>query len=79
MALRCFKAKYKKGVVEALNMIVRASLLVPEVNMLKASLKLLGFLYLFFNKIKYAVISFERLRDVADEDRDFITVMFAYK
>lgn len=49
-------------------MIIRCSLSIPDVNLLKSSLRLLGFIYLFFNKFKFAVDTFERLRDVADED-----------
>lgn len=39
----------------------------------------MGFLYIFFNKMKYAVSCFEKLRDASDEDEDFTHVMFAYK
>eukprot|EP00347_Sterkiella_histriomuscorum_P011790 403371089 len=78
-ALKSFKNKYKKGSVDAINMIIRACLIIPDVFLLKSSLKLLGFLYIFLNKMKFAVSCFEKLRDVADEDQDFISVMFAYK
>ena len=78
-AVKCFKGKYKKGCIDSLNLIIRASLIIPDVLLLKSSLKLLGFLYIFFNKIKFSIACFERLRDVADEDRDFLSVMFAYK
>jgi hypothetical protein len=60
-------------------MIVKACLLVPDLFLLKSTFKLLGFLYIFFNKLKYAVLSFERLRDIADEDEDYVTVMFSFK
>ncbi|CDW91079.1 histidine acid phosphatase family protein [Stylonychia lemnae] len=78
-AVKSFKNKYKKGSVDALNMVIRASLIIPDVYLLKSSLKMLGFLYIFFNKMKFAVSCFEKLRDVADEDQDFTYVMFAYK
>lgn len=78
-AVKSFKNKYKKGCVDALNMIIRACLIIPDVYLLKSALKMLGFLYIFFNKMKFAVSCFEKLRDVADEDQDFQYVMFSYK
>jgi len=67
-AVKSFKNKYKKGSVDALNMIIRACLIIPDVFLLKSALKMLGFLYIFFKKMKFAVSCFEKLRDVADED-----------
>ena len=78
-SVKCFKNKFKKGCVDCVNLTIRASLAIPDLPLLKSALKLLGFLYIFFNKIKYAVSTFEKLRDVADEDVDFSNVMFAYK
>mmetsp|Transcript_18572 Transcript_18572/g.17649 ORF Transcript_18572/g.17649 Transcript_18572/m.17649 type:complete len:90 (+) Transcript_18572:119-388(+) len=53
--------------------------MIPDVFILKGVFKLLGFLYLFFNKMRYSILSFERLRDISEEDEDYITLMFAYK
>lgn len=78
-SVKCFKNKYKKGCIDCLNLTIRSTLAIPDLPLLKHTLKLLGFLYIFFNKIKYAVATFERLRDVAEEDGDFGGVMFAYK
>ena len=60
-------------------MIIRACLIIPDMFILKSALKLLGHLYIFFNKMRFAVSTFERLRDVADEDQDVQYVMCAYK
>lgn len=80
-SIQCFKSKYKRGCIESLNMIIKSCLMIPDMFLLKSTLKLMGFLYIFFNKMKYAVSCFEKLRDVADEDEDedFMHVMFAYK
>ena len=67
-SVKSFKNKYKKGSVDAMNMIIRACLIIPDVFLLKSALKMLGYLYIFFNKMKFAVSCFEKLRDVADED-----------
>jgi hypothetical protein len=47
--------------------------------LVKIALKLLASVYAYFSELKLAVQAYERLRDVSAEDRDFITVMFAYK
>jgi len=73
------KIPYKRGCIDCINFIVRASVAVPEVHLLKLALKLLAFLYIYFGSLKYAIGAFERLRDVAYEDLDFNTVMFAFK
>lgn len=78
-AIDCFKGKFKRGSVDCLNFIAKTCLLIPDVFILKSTFKLLGFLYIFFNKMKFAITSFERLRDVADEDEDFLSIMFAYR
>lgn len=49
-------------------MIIKSCLVIPDLFLLKSTLKMLGYLYIFFNKMKYAVSCFEKLRDVADED-----------
>jgi hypothetical protein len=67
-AITCFKLKYKRGCVESLNLIVKSCLLVPDIFLLKSVFKLMGFLFIFFNKMKFAVSCFERLRDISDED-----------
>jgi hypothetical protein len=46
---------------------------------LKGALKLLAFLYIYFNKLYLAVATLENLRDVAKDDHDYTMVMFAYK
>jgi hypothetical protein len=53
--------------------------MVPDMNILKSTLKLMGFLYLFFTKVKYAISCFEKMRDVSLEDEDIPSLMFAYK
>lgn len=42
-------------------------------------MKLLAFVYIYFSKQMLAVQTLERLRDVAGEDMDQRTVMFAWK
>ena len=49
------KVSYKRGCIECLNFIVRASLSVPEVQLLKAALKLLSAVYIYFNELKLGV------------------------
>lgn len=68
LSYKCFKAKYKRGCVECLNTIVRSCLLVPDIFLLKSTFKLMGYVYLYFNKLNFAIQCFERLRDTADED-----------
>jgi hypothetical protein len=43
---------------------------VPEVALLKQSLKLLAFSYAYFQELTYCISTLERLRDVAVEDHD---------
>jgi hypothetical protein len=62
-----------------LNFIVRASVSIPEVTILKAALKLLAYVYIYFKKLNFAVSTLERLRDVSNEDMDYQTVMYALK
>ena len=49
------KVSYKRGCIECLNFIIRASLSVPEVQLLKAALKLLSAVYIYFNELKLGV------------------------
>jgi len=73
------KVSYRRGCIECINFIIRATLSVGEVPLLKIALKLLASVYAYFNELKLAVQAYERLRDVSAEDRDFFMVMFAYK
>lgn len=73
------KVSYRRGCIECINFIIRATLSVGEVHILKIALKLLASIYTFFSELKLAVQAYERLRDVSAEDRDYLMVMFAYK
>lgn len=70
---------YNRGCIDCANFIVRASLSVPDIPMLKIALRLLASLYIYFGETAFAVNTLERLRDVAVEDLDFLTVMWVYK
>lgn len=71
------KVSYRRGCIECINFIIRATLSVGDISLLKIALKLLASVYAYFNELKLAVQAYERLRDVSAEDRDFIMVMFA--
>ena len=73
------KISYRRGCIECLNFIIRATLSVGDVPTLKLAIKLLASVYTYFSELRLAVQAYERLRDVCTEDQDFIMVMFAYK
>lgn len=73
------KAGHKRGCVDAANFLVRALLAVPEVTMLKQALKVLASVYYMLGQYRHAGKAYERLKDVAYEDLDYILVMWAYK
>lgn len=73
------RVSYKRGCIDCVNFIVRACVNVPDVNLLKCALKTLSFTYIYFGETGFAVQTLERLRDVAMEDQDLGSVIFAYK
>jgi len=78
-AILCFKNKHKRGLTQSLNFIIRAALLVPNSSIVKSTFKILGSMYVFFGRFKDAILCYDRLRDVADEDGDYENVMFGYQ
>ena len=62
-----------------MNFIIRTCISLPQINILKISIKLLAFAYIYFDRNSQAVNTLERLRDVALEDQDYPLVMFAWK
>lgn len=82
MLMPCLKNtphRYPRGAIDTANFLVRACIAVPEVELLKVSLKILACLYACFGDIKYCVGAWERLRDVAKEDMDWENVMLGFK
>lgn len=70
--------KDKKGTIEALLQIISLALISNEIELYKRTINLIGHVHSCHKNLNKAIEAFKKLRDAAQEDKDYETKMYAY-
>jgi hypothetical protein len=75
----CFSAGFERGVIETLNMMIRACVNVSDLHLIKGVYKLQAACYAHFRQEEMAFQALEKLKDLSEDASDYHTLLYVWQ